>query len=511
MNQGGYDEDGGNGFDYYSAGIYNSNDGYFQQQYSPSQQYCEEDTTQQYHRRHHGGPAEDAAGYYNPQYYEENAMGAVLYPHQQQQQHLNDYYYDSSENHHHPASLLFHPIRAPLVVHTNGTQDDYGNYDTRGDAISAIAVSTFDGNSDTSNPADVDENNEVSALIYVASHSTYQGGRGGEKPRGVRGGRNATTKSNTTLHRGSRLTVLYEKYSTNENTALDPDNNNPVYSSFVGHPEANSHVLDGLHSVLFGSGIDIVAAPPPPPLPAYSTSTTTSSTTMKARPSHAFGPPVGPPSYVHNQLLINSIVRGGDGITSNQRPEERHTMGISSIFEVSTPYFGSGGRICSISPYGVRIHTRGGMIMSDSSKQQHGMLLSGMTCGAYMEIGAQQHFAVVGGMSSCDEGGGGGGNTAITRSSRHHVHCVDLHRDLRIISSHTLIPDNVNVDNRGQQKRLCVSDMAFHAERNSIVVGCSDGTIRVLDGGRRNVEVAKAKAQVGGVAKVAVWEVRIVV
>jgi hypothetical protein len=49
--------------------------------------------------------------------------------------------------------------------------------------------------------------------------------------------------------------------------------------------------------------------------------------------------------------------------------------------------------------------------------------------------------------------------------------------------------------------------MAYNVERNSIVVGCSDGTIRVLDGGRRNVEVAKAKAQMGGVAKVAVWEV----
>jgi hypothetical protein len=517
-NTGGYDEDGCDGLDYYSAGNYNSNDGYNQQQQSPSQQhYYDEDTTQQYHPQYYyqGDPAEDAAVYYNPEYYEENAVGAVIDP---QQQHLDNYYYDSGENHHHPASSLFHPIRAPVVVHPNGTQDDYGNYDTRGDAISAIAVSTFDNNNDTNNPADVDENNDVSSLIYVASHSTYQGGGGSEQLRGVRGGRSTTTKSNITLHRGSRLTVLYEKHLANDNTALDPDNTNlnPImYSSFVGHPEANSHVLDGLHSVLFGSGIDIVASSsqPMPSAVAYSSSTTTTSVTMKARPSHAFGPPVGPPSYVHNQLLSNRIVVGGGGIIS-QRPEERHTMGISSIFEVSTPYYGSGGRICSISPYGVRIHTRGGMIMSDSSKQQqqqHGMLLSGMTCGALMEINPHQHFAVVGGMSPCDEDGGVGGNTVITRSSRQHVHCVDLHRDLKIISSHSLIPDNIHVDNRGQQKRLCVSDMAFHAERNSIVVGCSDGTIRVLDGGRRNVEVAKAKAQMGGVAKVAVWEVRIVV
>ena len=54
---------------------------------------------------------------------------------------------------------------------------------------------------------------------------------------------------------------------------------------------------------------------------------------------------------------------------------------------------------------------------------------------------------------------------------------------------------------------MAVSDMAMNYERNNIVVGCTDGTIRVLDGGRRNAEVAKSKAQLGGVAKVAVSEV----
>ena len=49
--------------------------------------------------------------------------------------------------------------------------------------------------------------------------------------------------------------------------------------------------------------------------------------------------------------------------------------------------------------------------------------------------------------------------------------------------------------------------MAASHERNTIVVGCSDGTIRVLDGGRRQAEVAKAKAHNGGVAQVAVCEV----
>ena len=126
-------------------------------------------------------------------------------------------------------------------------------------------------------------------------------------------------------------------------------------------------------------------------------------------------------------------------------------------------------------------------------------MLSGMTCGTLMTRGTHQ-FAAVGGMSSYDESMSESGDRSFQ-----HVHCVDLHRDLKIVSSHTLVRNGG--ENKGQQL-LCVSDMAFNVERNSIIVGCSDGTIRVLDGGRRNVEVAKAKAQMGGVAKVAAWEVR---
>ena len=517
MNQGGYDGDGGSGgddgFDYYSnSGIYNSNHEYFQQQQQQQHQqqqqyYYEEDSTTQQQQY-----------YDDSQYYEEVDASHLA---NQKQQQFDDYYYANNNNSNSEASSFFYPLRAPLVVHPNGTQDDYGNYDTRGDAISAIAITTFDNDDDIG-----EKNVSQSSLMYVASHSTNHGGKGGHEQSRVVGGlagrRNTTNTStaNTSLHRGSRMTVMYDPI----NNVIDSDNNpqiiNPImYSSFVGHPEAKSDVLDGLHSVLFGSGIDIVA----PSLPSSSAaaavttsaiSTIRSSSTMKARPSHAYGPPFGPPSFVHQYHPTTSLLNNAASVV-NKRPEERHTMGISSIFEISTPYLGSGGRICSISPYGVRVHTRGGMIMSDSNsrnrsssqQQQHGSLLSGMTCGALMESG-DLHFAVVGGMSSFDETGGSsvGSTTTATRSSQ-HIHCVDLHRDLKIVSSHTLIPNNNNGDRGQQQKRMCVSDMAFHNERNSIVVGCSDGTIRVLDGGRRNVEVAKAKAQLGGVANVAVWEV----
>ena len=42
--------------------------------------------------------------------------------------------------------------------------------------------------------------------------------------------------------------------------------------------------------------------------------------------------------------------------------------------------------------------------------------------------------------------------------------------------------------------------MTTNVERNSVIVGCTDGTIRLLDSGRGNVEIVKARAHVGGVA-----------
>ena len=83
-----------------------------------------------------------------------------------------------------------------------------------------------------------------------------------------------------------------------------------------------------------------------------------------------------------------------------------------------------------------------------------------------------------------------------------NVHCMDLGRDLKVVSSHTLMADAGSVS----KKTVTVADMAMNHARNTVVAGCTDGTIRLLDGERRMVEVAKAKAQRGGVAKVAVHD-----
>ena len=471
MNQGGHGDGMGGGGEYYNN--YNEygenqhqqyNDGSYneQQYYDENQQYQEQE-----------------------EYYNDGNNAAEYYPAgDDQQQQMMDQYgeyttamdgtYNEGVSGADPNSL-FYSSQAPFVVHPNGQPDSYGNYDTQGDPISAIAID------------DGDANNNTPALLYVASHTSKQA----RVPMGM--GRNHSKAAvNPTLNRGSRLTVFYDDVDTNnvnnENNGVGL--NRSMYSSFVGHPEAECRILDVLHSVMFAGNTSIIGS-------GITTKGFGNFKAAKARPSHAYGPPFGP--YAHNpNSSSHHFHHGGHQQDNSHRPEDKHCMGITSIFPVSTPYLGSGGRVCSVSPHGVRIHTRGGMIMSDKSDGS----LSGMTCGELFGSGSQ--FATVAGMSFP----GGLGGDAISGGSRRpqHVHCLDLHRDLKVVSSHTLVR-NSRGGGGGEEGFLCVSDMANNHERNNIVVGCSDGTIRVLDGGRRNAEVAKAKAQIGGVAQVTVSEV----
>jgi hypothetical protein len=395
---------------------------------------------------------------YGGEYYDESFANNQYYADEYQEQQYGEEYdegnYDGFENNAFNPDALFYSTKQPFVMHPNGHMDsNYGNYDTQGDPISALAVQKGD------------KSKQIPSLMYVASHSSQQGASDGVRTNlgRVRG----KIRSNPTLSRGSRMTVLYgdDNDSGTAESATGFYGNRDVYSSFVAHPEAESRVLDSLHSVLFGGS-------------ASTWSIYNNAQAAKPRPNHAYGPCFVPPACAHNRALIHSHF-------SAQRPEHKYCMGVTSILPFETPYFGSGGRVLSISPHGVRVHTRGGMIMSD--KQD---LLSGMLCGELIGTSGSM-FANVAGMSFSSK----------EDSARrpHHVHCIDLQRDLKIVSSQTIIG----------RDDLCVTDMASNQMRNNLVVGCSDGTVRVLDGGRRNAEVAKLKGfPHGGVSKVAVAEVR---
>ena len=445
MNPGGYGEGG----EYYSpyGGGYGENANQ-QQQYNNDGAY---DGSNQYYE---GG-----------QQYQQEEWS-------QQQQQYGDQNYGEYDQYAAPGADVntsqFFQSRSPFVMHPNGTTDNYGNYDTKGDPISAIAVD--DGEPD---------------LLFVASHTSKHGGGGGRGNsrggRGAMGARSAQMHKDPSLNRGSRLTVLYDDEHANDETGGGGFyGNRSIYSSFVAHPEAEGRVLDQLHSVMFAGGTSIA------------TGSAALNTTIKARPTHAYGPPFGPPSFTHNKMHTPTP-HFHTQQQKTDRPEENHCLGVSSIFPVSTPYLGSGGRVCSISPYGVRVHTRGGMIMSSRSD-----VLTGMTCGELLQRDAANSggrcLMTVAGMSL---------PKTEDRKWNQHVHCVDLGRDLKVISSHTLTRDSSSRSG-GEEGLLCVTDVATNYERNNIVVGCTDGTIRLLDAGRRNAEIAKAKAQMGGVAKVAV-------
>ena len=398
----------------------------------------------EYYSNNYGGEYYDESAANNNEYYDEGYQG----------QYGEEYYdggnYDGAENAYNP-DALFYPSKTPFVMHPNGHMDNYGNYDTQGDPISALAVEKGDASK------------QIPSLMYVASHSSHQGSS--EGVRANLGRARGKIRSNPTLSRGSRMTVLYGDDNEGAENTTGYYGNREIYSSFVAHPEAESRMLDALHSVLFGGNAN--------------TWSIYNSQTAKPRPNHSYGPCFGPPACAHNRTVTQMHSH-----YSAQRPEEKYCMGITSILPFETPYFGSGGRVLSISPHGVRVHTKGGMIMSD--KQD---LLSGMLCGELIGNSGSM-FANVAGMSFASK----------EDSARrpHHVHCIDLQRDLKIVSSHTIVRDSGS----GRGDDLCGTDMATN--NGNLVLGCSDGTVRVLDGGRRNAEVAKLKGfPHGGVAKVA--------
>ena len=393
----------------------------------------------------------------------------------------------------------------PLVIHASdhcGMDDDNpaSGGIIKGDPISAIATASL-LHSSADNNEEQRQGQKLKNLMYVASHTTS-----GSNAGTIAGGKKKNIQSHN--ERGSRMTLLYD---INNNNSNGDSTSTSIYSSYVAHPEAESTTLDALHTVLFGAfHIDTASA----------TSNTINNNVRQQqqqqynskRPSHAYGPAYGPASYVHK--CINSNNKFNTSV-SQQRPEEKYCAGIHSIFEVSTPTSttgrsdGGGGRVCTISPYGVRVHTRGGMVLlssssssgNTSSSARHNSkstTLAGMTCGMLMPGGGEGRFAVIGGMSTSTTT-----TTSVSSSSsssHYHVHCVDLHRDMKIVSSHSLMSSST----AASASVLCVSDMAVNNERNHVVVGCTDGTIRVLDSHRKNVEIAKTKSHIGGVSCIAV-------
>lgn len=214
-----------------------------------------------------------------------------------------------------------------------------------------------------------------------------------------------------------------------------------LYSSCAGHPEASISVLTSVYTAFYGGA--------------------TGGPSRRPLPPHALEP-----SYSYSRTLASSGMASFTPMTSH--------WGISDMLATN-------GYLTSVSPSGVRVHTQGGLCVSDYD-------IEGMVCAtSHPHEGDAISHVSVGGIP--------------TEMHKSHVHCMDLYQNLRIVSSQTLITST-------DKNNMGVMDVATNHSKNTIIAGCSDGTMRILDGSGRikRGEVAKVRSHIGGVSSVAVSE-----
>jgi len=192
--------------------------------------------------------------------------------------------------------------------------------------------------------------------------------------------------------------------------------NGSLYSSCGGHPEADLGVLRSVYKSFFCGDYQ-------------------HNCRNQHLPIHAFQPPYG---------------------ATVQQPHGAQ-LGISELIAGTTGY------ITSVSPAGVRIHTVGGLCVSDFE-------VSGMMCGTPHLESKTTHVSVGGCHSK--------------------IYCLDLYQGLRVVSSHSLQPD------------VGVMALSSNDNKQALVAGCSDGTLRFIDGRMRGAELARIKGHTGGVTGV---------
>ena len=189
-----------------------------------------------------------------------------------------------------------------------------------------------------------------------------------------------------------------------------------LYSSCAGHPEAEIDTLQSIYKTFYSGTIRASSKPTRP---------------HQIIPLHAYQPAFG---------------------TRVQQPTEAH-MGITTLLSM-TPSF-----VTSVSPAGVRVHTIGGLCVSDNE-------LMGMVCGApHPEVGST-HISV----------GGVGWTQGLVGGHKPQIHCLDVYQDLRIVSSHTFSGD------------LGVMALERNEPKRALVAGCSDGSLRLVDGRMRGAD-----------------------
>jgi PAB-dependent poly(A)-specific ribonuclease subunit 2 len=225
--------------------------------------------------------------------------------------------------------------------------------------------------------------------------------------------------------------------------AMHQTTDGSVYSSVAGHPEGPGHILNNIYDSVYGMTPSMSTAG----LPGY-----------RHVPKHAFKPPYG----------TNDPMLPGVGSRGN------HHIGINSLVPTMNGY------VASVSPAGVRVHSHGGLQVADYH-------VEGMICGTQHpshDPSLVTHMTV-GGLAIPREKG--------SHTSNYQMLCLDLWQGLRVVSSYTIARNT---------KNLSCTAIACNNSTGSILAGCSDGHVRMLDGQLR--ELARLKSHFGGVTDISV-------
>ncbi len=338
------------------------------------------------------------------------------------------------------------------------------------------------------------------------------GGIGGDV-----GGGGAGNLMNTTTSSDQRVSMM----------ATHNFSNGDIYAACAAHDEANRTVLQNLISCTFG--INTNTNTNNTASKTTTTTTTTAPQQMKI-PAHAYRPPYQIPT--ENDATSSAL----SAVPGMNHMNKKYHMGVSKILPFCAPRGNSqnsnerkddgnnnlDGYNFTVSPSAIRVHTRGGMQLSNNDQIQ------GMVSCTFHPNGHGDHTTLddddldertiastathvtIGGTST---GNNNNRNRNRNRSNNmgYNLHCIDLYSDsLKPVASHAVRSDTTtrctSTTKQQHNNQLCISSLATNHPTCNIIAGCSDGTLRIFDGrwrGGNYMECAKVKAHGGGVVNVA--------
>lgn len=268
-----------------------------------------------------------------------------------------------------------------------------------------------------------------------------------------------------------------------------------MYSSVAGHPEAPLSTLRAIYESIYGFSKVGVGG-------AGGVQQRGGGRNSFYPPPHAYTPAYGGGEIAETHL---SAYHNPHAPHQEQEHQQRGHMGITELLPLD------GGYVASVSPSAVRIHSHGGFQFHDSDicGMISGTIHPNCSSGMPNDVGgnAAATHITVGGISMKMAGVDGADKTGAASSFRKKnrvihpsIHCLDLWQGLRAVVSHSFKDTNSNRSNGNSQ--VGVTCLSTSHERGSIVAGCTDGNIRLLDGSLR--ELATVRSHIGGVSSVAV-------